>query len=165
MHLLLGLLFVFAFLTLWIQAYWPVAFFQVGVFLAAGACLIRYWKRLVPFPFPLIPLTFAVLWGAFQWLGGHTIYAFETKVALLRWTTFWCIFVAGYCVFQDLRVAAWFRHVMLWFAFLVSIEATLQTFTSPDRIFWIFPTQYANVMGSDPFTIRTTPFSLSRYFQ
>src|SRR6516165_155883 len=103
MHLILGLLFVFAFLTLWIPAYWPAALFQVGAFLAAGICLIRYWRRLIPLPFPVIPLTFAVLWGVFQWLSGRRIYPFETKLALVGWTTFWAIFVTGYCTFQDLR--------------------------------------------------------------
>jgi O-antigen ligase len=122
-------------------------FFQVGAFVAAGICLIRYWRRLIPLPFPIVPLIFAVLWGVFQWLSGRTIYPFDTKLAVVRWTTFWAIFVTGYCFFQDLRVASWFRRAMLWFAFLVAIEAIIQTFTSPDRIFWIFPTQYKGVTG------------------
>jgi hypothetical protein len=147
MHLFLGIAFAFAFLTLWIQAYWPVALFETAAFAAAGVSLLRYWRRLIPLPFPVFPLSLAIFWGLFQLFSVHTIYPLETKVALLKWTTFWAIFVAGYCIFQDLRIAAWFRQAMLWFAFLLSIEATLQTFTSPDRIFWTFPTQYKEVIG------------------
>jgi len=37
---------------------------------------------------------------------------------------------------------------MLWFGFVLSIEATLQSYTTSARIFWLFPTNYTgNVMG------------------
>jgi hypothetical protein len=147
MHALLGLLFLFAFLTLWVQAFWPIAVFEVGSFLFAAASILRYGQRLLPLPFPLIPLTCAVLWGVFQWLTGRTVYAFDTKLAILRWASFWSIFITGILLFRDERVSRWFRSVMLWFGFLLAVEATIQNFTSPKKIFWMFPTQYDRVMG------------------
>ena len=37
---------------------------------------------------------------------------------------------------------------MLWFAFLTAVLATIQTFTSGGKVFWLFPTEYTDyVMG------------------
>jgi O-antigen ligase len=87
-----------------------------------------------------------VVWGLLQWVTGHTAYSFDTQSAIVRWATFLAVFVVGFSLFRDRRIASWFRDAMLWFAFVVAIIATLQTFTS-DKIFWIFPTQYIGVMG------------------
>jgi hypothetical protein len=58
------------------------------------------------------------------------------------------VFLIGFSLFGFADVRRWFRFAMLWFAFVVSIWATLQTFTSNGRVFWIFPTGYtADVMG------------------
>jgi hypothetical protein len=58
------------------------------------------------------------------------------------------VFLIGFSLFADSQTRRWFRFAMLWFAFVVSIWATLQTFTSGGRVAWIFPTGYtADVMG------------------
>jgi O-antigen ligase len=112
---------------------------------------VAVWRaRLSPpaFVWPLVPLSFAVLWGLCQWVTGSTAYAFDTKLAVLRWATFLSVFVVGISVFRDSAVRRWFRSAMVWFAFLVAAVATVQTFTSHGKVFWLFDTPYTDyVMG------------------
>jgi hypothetical protein len=90
---------------------------------------------------------FAVFWGLFQWAAGRTVSPFETKIALARWAALLAVFVTGWLLFQDQRVHRWFRSAMLWFGFLVAVEATLQTFTAGGKIFWLFEAEYPGLMG------------------
>jgi hypothetical protein len=148
MHVPLAALFFFAILTLWVPGYWPVSIFQAGIFALAAVAVWR--ARLSPpaFAWPLVPLSFAVLWGLFQLLTGRTAYAFDTKLAILRWATFLSVFVVGISVFRDDAVRRWFRSAIVWFAFLVAAVATVQTFTSGGKVFWLFDTPYTDyVMG------------------
>jgi hypothetical protein len=145
MHIVLAALFVFAILTLWVPAYWPVTVFQTGIF---ALCAVVLWRRPpARIPYPAIPLAAAVLWGLVQVGASLTAYAFETKTAVVQWTTFLAVFLTGFCLFRQTDVSRWFRLVMLWFAFLVSVWATLQTFTSGGKVLWLFPTESGSVMG------------------
>jgi hypothetical protein len=145
-HHVLAALFVFAILTLWIPAYWPVSVFQTGIFALCIYCLWRFPPTRIPYP--AIPLGLAVLWGMVQLSLRLTAYSFDTKTALLRWTTFLAVFLVGFSLFGDSDTRRWFRSAMLWFAFVVSVWATLQTFTSDGKVFWLFHTEYTgNVMG------------------
>jgi hypothetical protein len=148
MHAPLAALLFFGILTLWVPGYWPVSVFQVGIFTLAA---ITVWRaRIFPpaFAWPLVPLSCAVLLGLFQLSTGRTAYAFDTKVAILRWTTFLAVFEIGLSVFRDGEVRRWFRSAVLWFAFLVATLASVQTFTSKGKVFWIFDTPYTDfVMG------------------
>ena len=153
MHLPLAALFFFAILTLWVPGYWPIAVFQVAIFALAGVAAWRARLSPPPFPWPIIPLAFAVLWGILQWLTGRTAYAFETRLAILKWVAFLSVFLVGMSVFHDDAVRRWFRSAMVWFGFLVAVLATVQTFTSEGKVFWFFPTPYTDyVMG--PFLSR-----------
>src|ERR1017187_2197844 len=148
MHVAFAALFFFAILTLWVPGYWPVSVFQAGIFALAAVAVWR--ARLAPpaFVWPIVPLSFAVVWGLFQWFTGRTAYVIDTKLALLRWATFLCVFLVGITIFRDDAVRRWFRSAMLWFAFLVAALATVQTFTSKGKVFWLFDTPYTDfVMG------------------
>jgi hypothetical protein len=148
-----AVLFFFAILTLWVPAYWPVTVFQVGIFALAGIAVLRSRLSRPPFGWPLIPLSFAVLWGLVQLLTGRTVYAFDTQLAVARWATFLCAFIAAISLFREDTDRQWFRSAITWFAFLVAILATVQTFTSRGRVFWTFDTPYTDyVMG--PFLYR-----------
>ena len=135
-------------LTLWVRDYWPVTVFQVGVFTLLAILLWRFRKSGPPFSYPVVPLLAAVVWGLAQIATGRTVYSFDTQSAVVRWATFLAVFLIGFELFRDRRVAAWFRGAMLWFAFLVAILATLQTFTT-NKIFWLFtpPASPQAVMG------------------
>src|SRR5579872_6720899 len=101
MQLPFAALFFFAILTLWVPGYWPVAVFQVGIFGLAAIVVWRSRSSPPQFAWPIVPLTFAVLWGVFQWLTGRTVYPFETRLAILRWTAFLCVFLIGISLFRD----------------------------------------------------------------
>ncbi len=155
MHFALAGLFAFGILTLWVPAFWPVTVFQLGIFTLCLAVLWRHPPARIPYP--AVPLAFAVFWGLLQLALGLSAYPFDTKTTLVRFTTFLAVFLIAFCLFSDsdtrrehreVEIAKWFRLAMLWFAFVVSIWATLQTFTSGGRVLWIFPTGYtADVMG------------------
>jgi len=148
MHFLLAALFCFAILTLWVPAYWPVTVFQVGVFALAAFAAIRAARTPVRLPYPVFPLAFAVAWGIFQWTTGRTVYAFATQTDVVQWATYLAVLFTALTIFQDSSALRWFRAAMLWFAFFVAILATLQTFTSDGKVFWLFPTGYTEfVMG------------------
>ena len=146
-------LFFFAILTLWVPAYWPVTIFQLGIFALAGIAVLRARLSPPPFVWPFIPLSLAVLLGLVQLLTGRTTYAFDTQLAAVRWTTFLCVFLIAISLFREDDDRRWFRSAITWFAFFVAILATIQTFTSQGRVFWIFDTPYTDyVMG--PFLSR-----------
>jgi O-antigen ligase len=147
MHLALAALFFFAILTLWVPALWPVSIFETGMFALAAVAVLRVRRNPLPFSFPLVPLSFAVLWGLFQLLSGRTVYDFDTKVAILRWATFLAVLFIGVTIFREEPLRRWFLSAMLWFGFVVAAVATLQTFTSGGKIFWLFPTEYSGVVG------------------
>lgn len=146
MHVALAALFLFAILTLWVPAYWPVAVFQVGVFALAGIVFWRSRHSVPHLPYPFLPLLAAVVLGFLQWATGHTAYAFDTQSAIARWTSFLAVFLVGFSLFRDRAMAKWFRMAMLWFAFAIAVLATVQSFTS-DKIFWLFPAPFNDEMG------------------
>ena len=150
MHVVLAALFFFAILTLWVPAYWPVTVFQVGIFALAVCSLAVFGigRMRRADLYPLVPLSFAVVWGLIQLGTGQTAYAFDTQTAVVRWATFLAVFLAGIALLRDREIRRWFRSAMLWFGFVVSVVATVQTFTSHGKIFWLFPSAYTDfVMG------------------
>jgi hypothetical protein len=148
MHYLLAAVLFFGILTLWVPGYWAVAVFEVGTFGLAVGAMLRWFRTPPRFAYPLAPLLFAVFWGLLQWWTGRTVSAFETRIALVRWTMLLAVFIAGLTLFQDMRAHRWFRSAMLWFGFLVAVWATLQAFTGKGKVFWIFQGEYtAHAMG------------------
>jgi hypothetical protein len=135
-------------LTLWIPAYWPVAFFEISVLLVAGVAVVM---GRVPAPgthLPLFVLGFIVLWGCFQLITGLTINRFATERATLQWMTWAAVYYAGVSLLKEERVARSLRTAMVWFGFSVSVEAILQAYLSPGKVYGLFPTGYQDfVMG------------------
>jgi O-antigen ligase len=145
MHYALAALLSFGILTLWAPAEWPVAGFEILVFALAGWAVFRSNRRPPILPYPFLPLCAAVAVGAFQLATGRTVYAFDTKQALLRWLTFLCVFFIASAAFRDERAWRWFRGALLWFATAVALLAILQTFTADGQIFWMFRVPYSDV--------------------
>src|ERR1700733_13686317 len=79
-------------LTLWIPAYWPVALFEISVFLIAGIALIGGRVPANGTYFPLFLLGFIALWGCFQLVTGSTIDRFATERATLQWMTWAAVY-------------------------------------------------------------------------
>ncbi|HLK62581.1 MAG TPA: O-antigen ligase family protein [Bryobacteraceae bacterium] len=153
MHILLAAILFLAILTLWVPAFWPVAVFEAGVLVLAGVALVRFRHRLPVFSWPIVPLSGAALWGSLQLLTGRSIYAFDTRNAVVEWTTFAAVYFLGLCLFRSADAARWFRSALLWFTFLLSSAAILQVFTAPGRIFWLFQS-HADEIVMGPFLYR-----------
>ena len=135
-------------LTLWIPAYWPVAFFEISVLLVAGVAVVMGG---VPGPgtqWPLLVLGFIVLWGCFQLITDVTVNRFATERATLQWMTWAAVYYAGVSLLKEEGMAKSMRTAMVWFGFAVSVEAILQAYLSPGKVYGLFPTGYKDfVMG------------------
>jgi O-antigen ligase len=131
-----------ALLTLWAPSRWALAAVQIGLCLFAGlwlAAMVRDATR-VRLDALLVPLALAAAWGWLQLLAGQTVYRWATEQAALDW----CFrLIAFFLALQLYREEALRRKLLaglLWFGFAVSVTASLQRFTAPDRIFWWFDT-------------------------
>jgi O-antigen ligase len=135
-------------LTLWISAYWPVAVFELSTFLIAGIALVRGRVPARGTYFPLLALGFIVLWGCFQLITGLTIERFATERATLQWMTWAAVYYIGVSTPHDESLGKRLRTGIVWFGFAVSVEAILQAYLSPGKVYGLFPSGYHDfVMG------------------
>jgi hypothetical protein len=135
-------------LSLWIPAYWPVALFEIATFLTAGIALI--FGRVPPrgTHFPLFALSFVVLWGCFQLITGLTVNRFATERATLQWMTWAAVYYIGVSTLRDDSLGERLRIGIVWFGFAVCVEAILQAYLSPGKVYGLFPSGYRDfVMG------------------
>ncbi len=103
--------------------------FQVALFALAARELFQPRRNLHPVIFLL---AVAPLWGLLQIALHRSVYEWHTWEAVLAWTANLCAFFIAY---RQPR----FLQSTLWFAFALSIVATLTAFSSPlDKVFWIF---------------------------
>jgi O-Antigen ligase len=135
-------------LTLWISAYWPVALFEICTFLIAGLALVLGRVPARRTYLPLFALGFIVLWGCFQLITGLTIDRFATERATLQWMTWAAVYYIGVSTLHDERLSKRLRSGIVWFGFAVSVEAILQAYLSPGKVYGLFPSGYHDfVMG------------------
>ncbi len=136
-------------LTLWIPAYWPVALFEISVLLIAGATICFGSVPENSTAYPLFALSFIVLWGCFQLITGWTVNHFATERATLQWLTLAAVYYAGITLLKEESLAERLRTGMVWFGFTFALEAILQAYLSPGKVFGLFPTGYHDfVMGT-----------------
>jgi hypothetical protein len=135
-------------LTLWISAYWPVAAFEVSTFLLAGIAVVLGRTPARGTYFPLLVLGFIILWGCFQLITGFTIDRFATERATLQWMTWAAVYYIGVSNLHDESLAKRLRMGIVWFGLAVSVEAILQAYLSPGKVYGLFPSGYHDfVMG------------------
>ena len=135
-------------LTLWIPAYWPVAVFEISTFLIAGMVLVLGRVPARGTYFPLLALGFIVLWGCFQLITGFTVDRFATERATMQWMTWAAVYYIGASTPHDDSLGTRLRTGLVWFGFVVSVEAILQAYLSPGKVYGLFPTGYHDfVMG------------------
>ncbi len=135
-------------LTLWVPSYWPVAAFEIAVFVIAGVATVLARQPAVGAGFPLIILSSIVLWGCLQLLTGSSINRFETERATLQWMTWAAVYYLGISSFKEESVARLVRIAIVWFGVTIAVEAILQAYLSPGKVFGIFHTGYQHfVMG------------------
>ena len=144
----LVLVFFLATLTLWVSAYLPVGLFEIAVFIIAGTALVLRKAPPDGTHYPLFALSFVVLWGCFQLITGRSIDPFETQRATLQWMTWTAVYYIGVSTLREEGLAHLVRTAIIWFGFVVSVEAILQAYLSPGKVVGIFPTGYHDfVMG------------------
>lgn len=130
---LLSLVLFVPLLTSWIPARLPVSILEVGSFTLALLCLLHPERpRFSPL---LIPLGIAVLCGLLQLAFHRTLSTSNTAHATLAWSAHLALVFA---VLQLTRGETFLRY-LLYFGFALCVLATLQTFTSPGKVFWLFP--------------------------
>ena len=142
-------------LLLWVPGRWPAAVLQASMFLLAMAWALGTLVRphRLETSFVLIPMAGIVAWGLFQLAINSTVYRWETWNAVLYWTTNLVVVVLALQIFADSRLREGFLRVAVAAGFLLSIVSTFQLFTSPGRVFWLFPSGVRDfVMG--PFVYR-----------
>jgi hypothetical protein len=157
----LALLLAFGILTLWVDRQWAVSAVQVGIFALtavwlAGVALSRFELRVHVL---LVPLAGAAILGCVQLILGTTIYRWATEVAVLDWFTRLSVAFLAMQVLgpgsaarrhDDTRPPDRLLETAVWFGCAIAIVAVLQSFTTPDRVFWLFeiaPRAQGNTMG------------------
>jgi O-antigen ligase len=135
-------------LTLWVPSYWPVAAFEIAVFLLAGVAIVHASQPEMNTGFPLIILSAIVLWGCLQLLTGSSINRFETERATLQWMTWAAVYYLGVSTLKEESRGGLIRFAIVWFGLAIAVEAILQAYLSPGKVFGIFDTGYQHfVMG------------------
>jgi len=135
-------------LTLWVPSYWPVAAFEIAVFVIAGVAIVLAMQPEVGAGFPLIVLSSIVLWGCLQLLTGSSINRFETERATVQWMTWAAVYYLGSSTLKEESVAGLVRIAVVWFGLVIAVEAILQAYLSPGKVFGLFDTGYQHfVMG------------------
>jgi len=141
----LAALLFFGLLTLWVPARWPLSLFQAGMFALALSYALRIARSSAPFftGFPALPLAGAVLWALLQLAAGATVYRHATFEALLHWATALVVYLLVRQLLEAPPARHRFLRALLYFAFALSVLASLQLFSSQGKVFWIFPMPYA----------------------
>jgi O-antigen ligase len=135
-------------LTLWVPSYWPVAAFEIAVFVIAGVSIALGRQPAAGAGFPLIVLSAIVLWGCLQLLTGSSINRFETERATLQWMTWAAVYYLGLSTLKNESLARRVRIAIVWFGLVIAVEAILQAYLSPGKVFGLFDTGYQHfVMG------------------
>jgi O-antigen ligase len=123
--------------------------YEGSVFLLAGWVAIR---RDVHFgPVPAITAVLA-LWGFGQLAAGATVYRYATLNGSLRVAALAATALAASQVFRQPEARDWLLRWFVWFGFPLAIASVLAYYTSPGKIFWLFPSPYPDVWG--PFLSR-----------
>jgi hypothetical protein len=135
-------------LTLWVPSYWPVAAFEIAVFILAGVAIVLARQPAAGAGYPIILLSSIVLWGCLQLLTGSSINRFETERATLQWMTWAAVYYLGVSALKEESLARPVRLAMVWFGAVIAVEAILQAYLSPGKVFGLFDTGYQHfVMG------------------
>jgi O-antigen ligase len=135
-------------LTLWVPSYWPVAAFEIAVFVIAGVAIVLARQPAAGAGFPLMILSSIVLWGCLQLLTGSSINRFETERATLQWMTWAAVYYLGVSTLKEESQGRLVRIAIVWFGLAIAVEAILQAYLSPGKVFGLFDTGYQHfVMG------------------
>ena len=151
---LLLVVLMLAVVVAWSPRYWPVTALHVGVFALGIAWLAR--RAMNPRPALrsriFIPMAIVGVWGAVQLTLGTTVYGFETTRALLYWSANAAFLFLGAQFFEAPGVRSRCLAGLSYATGVVAVIGILQYFTSPSRVYWMFPIAQVKAVG--PFVYR-----------
>lgn len=134
-------------LLAWPHGIWAVSALQVGLYslavtLALFACISpsRFpgWPRSTLY----IPLALAAVWAPLQLVLNTTVYRYPTWLAALYWLTDLVAFALAALLLQRARIRSQFLAVILYFGVAIVDLSVLQSYTSPNKVFWLFESNY-----------------------
>lgn len=155
MAVALGLLLAYGILSLWSANPWIAAGYHLGVFFIAivWSAIVVINRLLLRLSIALVPLVLLLALTGFQLAANTTIYRSAT------WNTLWELFANCILFLLALQLGNNFSllrqalRAFTIFSVILSVQATLQLFTSDGKIFWLFPSGYTTyVLG--PFVYR-----------
>ena len=147
-YVLLALVFLLV-LTSWIPGRSCTFLFDAAVFALAAAWALHRLARPAPVTRTILaaPLAAIVLWGFLQLAAHTTVYRYETWTALLDWSALLALFFLSLQFHGSPAARASLRRALLAFGFVLSVISVAQLFSSQGKVFWLFSTQYPDVVG------------------
>lgn len=133
-------------LICWWPPYLAIAILHTAIFLL-GIVWLTLARKPVEYTFLFLPLAAIILWGVIQELTNQTVYRFQTWLAILYWAANATAFFLAVQLFRAPGQRERFLRLLVYFAFGVSLISITQYFTSPGKIYWLFPTKYGHVLG------------------
>ncbi len=135
--MLLAAILFLGILTMWVPARWALTAFQLAIFAAAAAHIVRS-KRVTLHP-TMVLLGAAIAWGLIQAFAGWSVDRFRTLNEVLNWITYLAAFVLGLDLAREPRQRERFLSALLWFGTALAAVSMVTVFSSPEGIvFWIF---------------------------
>ncbi len=139
---LIAAILLFAVLTAFSHALWPVAI-SCTVLFSAALWTLRLWivgRFRVTFGITDILLLMLPLIGAAQYAFDITVYPFGTLLAVVSLSGAACCFWLCRQMFRSPVIARQFRFFLVVFGMATSVIALVQLLTSEGRILWVFTT-------------------------
>lgn len=137
----LGVILAASLLTAWVPLRWPVSILETGSYALALAWMVRLVlaRKLPRGSLLLLPLGVNVAWGVVQRAAGWTWAPSDAASATLNWAAYLALAFAAIQTFPESAETEAFLRAALWCGAALCIVSTLQSFTSPDKVFWYFP--------------------------
>jgi O-antigen ligase len=153
MPLALAALLLFGLLTLWVPSRWPLSLFEAGAFALALPYALRIASAANPVRagFPAFVLAAAAAWAALQLALRSSAYPHATFEALLYWAAALALYFTARQLFEAPSLRRRFLRLLVWFAFALSVLASLQYFSSQGKVFWLFPMPHATPLATFPY--------------
>jgi O-antigen ligase len=132
---LAGLL-AFAVLTLWVSERWVLSCVEAGAYLFACAIVILRAGR-IRVSIALLAPVFMCAWAAIQWGAHWSAVPSATVDSGLYWLAAACFVLIG-----SQAESVIFLKTSLVLGAMVCVAGTIQMFTSPGNVFWLFPSGF-----------------------
>jgi O-antigen ligase len=144
-----------AILTFWISGGWIGNSIECVIFVLAGvwAAKIAIAGEAPRLSLVLVPLGVPILIAALQLVMYTTVTRWETWSALIRWGSYLAVTFVSLQICASGRLLVRLRRWLLYFGFALAVVSTLQFFTSPGKVFWLFESGYEDLVVG-PFVSR-----------